>query len=220
LIPVNTEDFLPSYADYYGFVAATIYLFAGFISPELLCTERRTGMLGVYLASPLDRPTYLLGKALAVFLLLLLVTLGPPLLMLIAFSLQNLGPDGFAEWMRVFGRILAASAVTGGLYTAVSLAVAATTDRSTTATAAILALIPGSAIITDLLVDIGDVDANVRLANLLFLPRALTYRIHDERGGWPASINPTWTLWLAVIAWILASIGWVWYRYRTLLVRR
>ena len=66
LIPVNTEDFLPTYAGYYGFVAATIYLLAGFVSPELLCADRRTGLLGVYLASPLNRPFYLIGKAIAV----------------------------------------------------------------------------------------------------------------------------------------------------------
>lgn len=220
LIPIDTQDFLPTYAEYYGFVAATIYLLAGFVSPELLCADRRTGLLGVYLSSPLTRPNYLYGKAIAVFLMLLLVTLGPPLLMLIAFSLQNMGPDGFVEWLRVFARIVASSAVIGVLYTAVSLAVAATTDRIPVATATILALIPGSAVVTDLVVDIADIDPTVRLLNLLFLPRALIFRIHDESGGWPASDNPTWTLWVAVAVWTLAAVGWIWYRYRTLLVRR
>ncbi|MGF1596493.1 MAG: ABC transporter permease [Acidimicrobiales bacterium] len=221
IVPVGTEEFLPTYAGYYGFVAATIYLLAGFVSPELLCADRRTGLLGVYLASPLSRPTYLMGKALSVFAMLLLVTLGPPLLMLIAFSLQNLGPDGFGEWLRVFGRILISSAVIGSLYTAVSLAVGATTDRTSVATATILALIPGSATITDIVVDLGEVTPHLRLLNLLFLPRALIFRIHGEiEGGWPASENPTWTLWLACAAWVGLSVGWIWYRYRTLLVRR
>ncbi len=220
LIPIDTEQFLPTYAEYYGFVAATIYLLAGFVSPELLCADRRTGLLGVYLASPLDRPNYLLGKAISVFSMLLLVTLGPPLLMLIAFSLQNMGPDGFAEWMRVFGRILASSAVIGALYTAVSLAVSATTDRIPVATATILALIPGSAIVTDIMVNEADVTPYARYFNLLFLPRALIFRIHGERGGWSAAENPTWMLWVACLAWTGGSIAWIWYRYRTLLVRR
>lgn len=220
LIPVDTEEFLPSYADYYGFVAATIYLLAGFVSPELLCSDRRTGLLGVYLASAMNRVNYLIGKAIAVFLMLLLVTLGPPLLMLIAFSLQNMGPDGFVEWMKLFGRIVLSSFVLGGLYTTVSLAVSATTDRITVATATVLALIPGSGIITDILANEADVTPHVRLANLLFLPRALIYRIHDESGGWSTVENPTWTLWLAAAAWAAASVGWIWYRYRRLLVRR
>lgn len=220
LIPVGTEEFLPTYAEYYSLVAATIYLLAGFVSPELLCADRRTGLLGVYLASPLDRPNYLLGKAMSVFLLLLLVTLGPPLLMLIAFSLQNMGPDGFVEWIKVFGRIIASSAVIGGLYTAVSLAVSATTDRIPVATATVLALIPGSAVVTDIMVTEAGLSPQFRLLNLLFLPRALIFRIHEETGGWPSSQNPTWSLWLACAAWTLAAVGWIWFRYRTLLVRR
>lgn len=220
LIPINTEDFLPTYAEYYGFVAATIYLLAGFVSPELLCSDRRTGLLGVYLAAPLTRPTYLLGKGIAVLLLLLLVTLGPPLLMLVAFSLQNMGPDGFVEWIEVFGQIVVSSLVMGVMYTAISLAVAATTDRITVATATTMALIPGSGIITDIMANEAGLDPSIRLANLLFLPRALIFRIHDESGGWPAVDNPTWTLWLAWAAWTVGSLAWVWYRYRRLLVRR
>ena len=220
LIPVNTEDFLPTYAGYYGFVAATIYLLAGFVSPELLCADRRTGLLGVYLASPLNRPFYLIGKAIAVFILLLAVTLGPPLLMLIAFSLQNLGPDGFGNWIETLVKILISSAVLGILYTAVSMAIAATTDRIAVATATTLAIIPGSAIVTDVLVGEADVDPAFRLANLLFLPRALIFRIHGESGGWPTGENPTWTLTLAWLLWTGAAVGWIWFRYRRLLVRR
>jgi len=220
LLPIDADPFLPTYAEYYGFVAATIYLLAGFVAPELLCSDRRSGLLGVYLASPLNRPSYLVGKAISVFLMLLLVTLGPPLLMLIAFSLQNMGPDGFVEWIKVFLRIVASSFVLGALYTALSLAISATTDRLTVATATVLAVIPGSGIVTDILAGEADLSSHIRLANLLFLPRALIFRIHDESGGWPSLQNPTWTLWLAWAAWTGASIGWIWYRYRTLLVRR
>jgi ABC-2 type transport system permease protein len=220
LVPVDTEQFLPTYAEYYGFVAATIYLLAGFVSPELLCSDRRTGLLGVYLASPLTRPFYLVGKAISVFLLLLMVTLGPPLLMLIAFSLQNLGPDGFGSWIGVLVKIVVSSAVLGLLYTAVSMAIAATTDRLAVATATTLAIIPGSAIVTDVLVNEADLDPVFRLANLLFLPRALIFRIHGETGGWPTTHNPTWTLVVAWLAWTGASVVWIWFRYRNLLVRR
>ncbi len=217
---IDTEQFLPTYAAYYGYVAAAIYLLAGFVSPELLCPDRRTGLLGVYLASPLNRPFYLVGKAISVFIMLLLVTLGPPLLMLIAFSLQNMGPDGFGAWIEVLAKIVVSSAVLGILYTALSMAVSATTDRLAVATASVLALIPGSAVVSDVMVDQAELNPVLRLANLLYLPRALIFRIHGETGGWPANDNPTWSLWLAWAGWTGAAVAWIWLRYRTLLVRR
>jgi len=220
LIPIGTQDFLPTYAEYYALVVAALYLFAGLICPELLCTDQRTGMLGVYLASPLDRPRYLMGKAVSVMLLLLVVTLGPPLLTLIAFTLQNEGPDGFGQWITVFGQIVASSAVVGAIYGAVGLAISASTDRRVVATATILSVIPGSAIVTDILVNDGGMPAALRLANVMFLPRAIVHRIHGERGGWPVSENPTWTLWLAFFGWLTLSVVWIWYRYRDLVVRR
>ncbi len=214
------EAFLPTYAGYYGFVIAAIYLFAGFITPELLAPDRRSGMLGVYLASPLNRATYLLGKAIAVLLLLLIVTFGPPMLMLIAFSLENSGPDGFVEWIKVFGQILAGSAAMGVIFASIGLAISASTDRVVVATATILAALPASAIATDVLVDVADLTPYLRLANLPNLPREIIFRIHGERGLWGATDNPTWTVYLAGVAWCAASLAFVWFRYRRLLVRR
>lgn len=221
LLPDDLEEgFLPTYAGYYGFVIAAIYLLAGFVTPELLCPDRRTGMLGVYLASPLNRPTYLIGKGLAVLVLLMIVTVGPPLLMLIAFSLESSGPDGVVDWIRVFLRILAGSLVMGVLFTAIGLAISATTDRVVVATATVLALMPASAVATDLLVDFAELTPHLRLANLPNLPRELIFRIHGERGLWGTNTNPTWTLWLAFAAWTSAALGFIWVNYRRLLVRR
>jgi len=214
------EAFLPTYAGYYGYVIAAIYLFAGFITPELLAPDRRSGMLGVYLASPLNRATYLLGKAIAVLLLLLIVTFGPPMLMLIAFSLENSGPDGFVEWIKVFGQIFAGSAAMGVIFASIGLAISASTDRVVVATATILAALPASAIATDQLVDTAELSPLLRLANLPNLPREIIFRIHGERGLWGAADNPTWTVYLAGAAWTVASIAFVWIRYRRLLVRR
>ena len=214
------EAFLPTYAGYYGYVIAAIYLFAGFITPELLAPDRRTGMLGVYLASPLNRATYLLGKAIAVLLLLLIVTFGPPMLMLIAFSLENSGPDGFLEWVKVFGQIFAGSAAMGVFFASIGLAISASTDRVVIATATILAALPASAVATDVLVDLAELSPNIRLANLPNLPREAIYRIHGERGLWGPTDNPTWTIYLAAAAWVVVSLAFVWFRYRRLLVRR
>ena len=111
---LENTDLLPTYADYYGFISAAIVVFTAFVAPELLCTDRRTGMLGLYLASPLTRDTYLLAKAIATVALLALVTLGPPLFLLIGLTIVGQGPDGPLDLLTLLGRI-----VLGGLAVAV-----------------------------------------------------------------------------------------------------
>ncbi len=218
------EGLLPTYAGYYSYIVGAIYLFAGFVAPLLLCTDRRTGLLGVYLASPLNRPSYLLGKALATLILLLLVTLGPPLLMLIAFTLESTGPDGFVEWIEVFAKIVLSSLVMGAMFAVVAMAVSAATDRWVVATAAVILIMPGSAIVTDVLVNEADLNSALRLFNIPNLPRELIFRIHGEATGgaslWRPQENSTWTLWAAWFGYIATGVGFIWARYRKLLVRR
>lgn len=228
---IDAQEFLPSYAGYYGAVVGAIYLFAAFIAPLLLCTDRRTSLLGVYLASPLNRPTYLLGKAIATVLLLLIVTLGPPLLMLIAFTLESEGPGSFFEWIEVFFKIVLSSLTMGVMFAALSLAISSVSDRWIVPAAAIILIMPGSAIVTDVLIWEADLSPMLHLLNLPNLPRELIYRIHGEArqsfsspGGngslWRESENSTMSLWLAWLGYVGASIAFIWYRYRQLLVRR
>ncbi|MEJ7585849.1 MAG: ABC transporter permease subunit, partial [Acidimicrobiales bacterium] len=110
-------------------------MFVAVVAPEILCTDRRTGMLGVYLASPLTRDTYLLAKALATLIVLAFVTIGPPLLMLIAFIVQGEGPDGVAGVALTVVRILGSGLAISILYTAFSMGVSSLTDRKAFATA-------------------------------------------------------------------------------------
>ncbi|MDA3039865.1 MAG: ABC transporter permease subunit [Actinomycetota bacterium] len=226
VLPENlrAEGILPTYASYYGYVIAAIYLFASFLAPQILCTDRRTGLLGVYLASPLSRPLYLVGKALTALLLLLTVTLGPPLLMLLAFSLESAGPDGFVDWITVLFHIVVSSIVMGVLFTALALGISAATDRSMVASAAIALLLPGSAVITDLLVYEANFSPLLHVANLSNLPRELIFRIHGEGGSeaslWPPSEVATIWLWTAWLVIVLTSLSFLWVQYRRLLVRR
>lgn len=220
LLPDDIADaFLPSYADYYGFIIAAIFLFTAFVAPELLCTDRRTGMLGVYLASPLDRRTYLAGKGLATAGILALVTTGPPLLLLIALSLEGSGPEGWTAAVQLLWRIIASGLVVTGIYTAISLAVSATTDRKGAAMASIVGIIVGSSVVGVTLAETLN-RPNLRVISLLGLPQALVHRIHDEVP------NPEWIdvdttpMVLVALGVTVLGLAWTWDRYRRLTVRR
>ena len=60
----------------------------------------------MYLSTPLNRRTYLASKALAVGLTLALVTLGPPILLLLGYTVEGVGPDGVDGWLTVLFRIV------------------------------------------------------------------------------------------------------------------
>ncbi|MEM7272996.1 MAG: ABC transporter permease subunit [Actinomycetota bacterium] len=221
LLPGDLEDgFLPTYAEYYGFITAALFLFAAFVAPELLCTDRRTGMLGVYLASPLDRRSYLLGKTLAISSILAIVTIGPPLLLLIALSLADSGPDGFVEGIEIGLRIIGAGALMSAFFASISMAVSATTDRRGAATATILGLLVGSTAVANGLVEAGDQSNLFLLGDLVSLPLELTFRIHQETGDWTANEVSTGAMTLAAVGIIAACSAWIWDRYRRMLVRR
>jgi ABC-2 type transport system permease protein len=218
---VRFPDVIPSYADYYGFVWAAIFVFVAFVAPELLCTDRRTGLIGLYLASPLTRGTYLLAKAAAVAVVLGIVTLGPPLFMLVARTIAGSGPDGPGEVALVLVRVLASGLVMTALYGALSLAVAATTTRKAAASAAIVVILIGSAAVASALADGVGTSPLVRLLDLLNLPIELVYRVYGETSpNQTAGQVSTAALSAAYVAWTAAFAAFVVARYRRLAVTR
>ncbi len=209
---------LPTYGAYYGFIASALVIFATFVAPEALCPDRRTGLFGLYLASPLTRDTYLIAKAAAVSGLLAIATLGPPVLLLVANVLQGIGPDGPGEVALLAIRVLAAGSVIALYYTALSLAVASMTDRRAVASAGILLLLLVTAAVSGTLVEGVGLPDWVYVFNLNVIPFELAFRIYGEPGNLPQL--STAALAVAVPAWTVAGAIVVWTRYRRLRVVR
>jgi ABC-2 type transport system permease protein len=215
------QNLVPSYADYYSFISAAIVVFSAFVAPELLCTDRRTGMLGLYLASPLTRTSYLAAKATAVVVLLALVTLGPPLLMLLAFTIIGQGPDGPGALLTLLGRVLLGGIVVAVLHASLSLAASSTTTRKAAASAAVILVLLASTAVADALVQGAGGPPELFCLNLLGLPFELVLRIYGE-----PSVDPeiagiaTGTLVAAYVGWTLLFAGFTWVRYQRLAVDR
>lgn len=217
----GNREILPTYGAYYGFVWAAILVFVAFVAPEVLCTDRRNGLLGLYLASPLNRDTYLVAKALAVTGAISLVTLGPPLLYLIGLTLNGRGPDGFDGFLSVLGRTLVAGLVVALLHMSLSFAVASTTTRRAAASAAIIMILLASSIFAEVVVNSGGLDENFLVFDILFLPFELVFRIfgtgHVDRSFAAMS---TWTIVGAYAAWTIALAAFVRFRYQRIDVTR
>lgn len=214
----DARTLIPEYSDYYGFIISAIVLFVTFVAPEALCPDRRSRVLSLYLASPLTRMTYLAAKAASVGLVILLVTLGPPLLLLLGLALQGEGPDGFLGFLTVLGRIVLSGTMFAALFSAVSMAIASLTDRRAVAAASTLLLVIGSQIVAATWRFGLDGPPEAILVSLTAAPMLLVEHIYAE----PGAIENLTTVDLAagVTAWTLAGAAVAIWKYRSLQVTR
>ena len=215
----DTADIeLPSYGEYYTFVIAAIMAFVAIVAPEVLCTDRRTGMLGVYLAAPLDRDTYLVAKSAAIGFALSLVCLGPPLFMLIANVLQSQGPEGFVDIVDTLWRVLVAGLAVTALYTGITVGITSLTDRKFIAMAAIMLLFLVSLSTAGIIQGVGGAKGIFCIAPTP-LSLELAARVHGERTQIMDGV-PSATVWLAWAAWTFGGFALARNRLRHLPVTR
>lgn len=219
LLPGEIEnEVLPTYAEYYGFISAAIILFVAAVGPEVLCPDRRSGVLGLYLASPLTRDSYLVAKVLAVLPVLATVTLGPPLLLLVGLTLADSGPEGLGDFLLLLLRVAAAGLAVAGAYTALSLAAASLTERRAVASGGIILFLLTISTATSALVEGADADVRLHLLNLFLVPFELATRIYGDAGSEPRL--STASLVAANLAWVLAAGALTRWRYQRLRVTR
>ena len=224
LVPADVDrarDLAPTYSEYYGFVTAAIVLFIVFSAPEALCPDRRHRSMSLYLASPLTRDTYLVAKALAVFSVLCLVTIGPLLLLLIGYVLQSNGPDGPLGVLAQLARILGAGTAVAVFGTAFALALASLTDRKGLATGGALIVLFGSHVVA------GTLEFGLKLAEGTFLlslfvaPFEVAARVLDAPAGQTATPgSPNAVVFLAATAWVALFSVLVYVRYASLKITR
>jgi hypothetical protein len=214
IVPASAvrDQFLPTYPQYYGFITSALVVFAVFVAPEALCPDRRNGLLGYYLAAPLTRLSYVVSKVVAVFTLLLLTTLGPPLLLMIAFMLQGIGPDGPFDVAVLALRVLASGVLVSTVYTAVSLGVSSLTDSRAFAAAGTLLVIVVSGVVTGALVGGASAPHALLAGNLTAAPFGLVFRIYGD-ADFDSEVS-TVALVIGVAGWTLLGFGTLWARYR------
>ena len=202
------------YPGYYGFITLAIVLFASLVAPEVLVSDRRNGMLALYLSTPLRRSTYLVAKGLAVAGTLALVTLFPPLLMLIGYTVDGYGPDGLSNWLLVLVRIVISGFAVSAALTAISMAASSLTDRRAFAAIAVVLVAMATPVLAAAFVEGAELSPYWRLIDVFSMPFELVFRIFGQPGNFPElstisvlAVNLVWTVGgLAVVAWRYSRI--------------
>jgi ABC-2 type transport system permease protein len=208
-------DDLISYGEYMFIIGSALALFAALVAPEALCPDRRTGMLGLYLAGPLDRTRYVVAKAAAVLAVMLLITVGPLLFMLLSFVLAGFGPPA-AEIPELLLRIVAAGVATALLYASLSLAVSSFTTRRAAAAVGVVLLLLGPSSVVRSAIESADAPNELDLVSAPFVASDLAYRIFGEArdDGEPVSELSTWLVAGGLGTTILLGLLICWLRYR------
>ena len=204
---------LVPYRQYLTGVGVVIMLFAGILTPELLCPDRRDNVLSLYLSTALDRRSYVAGKILASVVPLLGVTLVPVLLLFVGNTI-------FAEHAIVYlgdhwadlGRILAAGLLLASYYSLLGLAIASLTTRRAFALGAFAGVCLITTAISGTLVFGLGLDSHLQLLGLARIPLVATRSLYPGGDLGEHPLASGWW-WLAAATVMLLSLATLARRY-------
>lgn len=216
---------LPSHSDYYGMVALVILVFAAVVAPELLCRDRREGVIDLYLVRPLTGSDYILARWSA-FLAVMAVSLWlPQFVLLIGLSMGDPAPVSYLRehWLDI-PRFLAAGVVFAAYTTTLALLTASFTTRRAYASVFLVGLF---VITTPFTIGLaseieGAAGQWISMFDLTHIPVHVNDLIFGEVNMLtdeleaPAGALPAWVLVSWYVAWTLVPGGFLWLRYQRL----
>jgi ABC-2 type transport system permease protein len=216
--PTLDSSLLPSprlYSDFDGLIALPLLLFAGLVAPDLLCPDRRERVLTLYFVAPITRVHYVAAKLGALFLLLLLMTVLPAILLFLAGLVLAGDPLGFVrDNVKDLPSIVLAGGVLALYFASVAVAVAAFNDRRHYASGSYVGILLVSSIASGILVNRMHFSHHERFAvlDLATLPLQVdrwifAQQLHPNLSGW-VYLGTT----LAMIAVALFLTGWQYLR--------
>ena len=129
------------HSGYYQIVSIILFLFAAIIAPELLCPDRRDGVINLYLVRPLTPTDYVVGRWLAFFSITLAIVYFGQVILLVGLTLAAAEPPDYLRdhWLDI-PRFLGAGLVVALFTTTLPMAVSAFTTRRAYAAAFVIGL--------------------------------------------------------------------------------
>lgn len=145
---------LPSHEDYYELVSMVLFLFAAIVGPELLCPDRRDGVIHLYLVRPITPTDYVAARWLALLTVTLALVYSGQLVLWLGLVLSAADPGEYLgqNWLDI-PRILGAGLVVAVFLATAPLAVASFTDRRAYAAAFLIGLFIISATVSGALTE-------------------------------------------------------------------
>lgn len=150
---------LPSHADYYGIAGVILLLFAAVVGPELVCPDKRTGLISLYLVRPITRLDYAAARWLALLVVMLVIAYLPQVVLLVGLVLGADSPGSYLadNWLDI-PRFIGAGAALAVYVTTLALLAASYTTRRSYAAAFLVGLFLVSAALVGAVTDNVDTD--------------------------------------------------------------
>ena len=214
---------LPSHSDYYGIASIVFFVLAAVGAPELLCPDRRDGVIHLYLVRPLTRSDYIIGRWGAFFSVMLVAAWVPQVILLIGLTMGGPEPvDYFLEnWLDI-PRFLGAGAAIAAYTTNLALLTAAFTTRRAYASVFLIGLFVITTGFTTGLAAYyeGTLGQWISMFNLTNIPVHVNDLIFGEVSAItevaPAGEFSAWILVGWYLLWTLVPAGILWMHYRRL----
>lgn len=121
---------LPSHSDFYGIASMVLFVFASVVAPELLCRDRREGVIHLYLVRPISGTDYVAARWAAFFTVMVAAAWLPQVILFAGLSMGDPDPTGYLaqHWLDI-PRFLLAGAVMAAYITTLALLTASFTTR-------------------------------------------------------------------------------------------
>ena len=214
---------LPSHSDFYGIASIFFFVFSAVVAPELLCPDRRDGVIHLYLVRPLTGTDYIVARWLAFLAVSVAVAWLPQLVLLVGRVMGNPDPVDYlrTNWLDI-PRILASGAAMAAYTTTLGMLVAAYTTRRAYASVFLVGLfVVTTPFTTAMAMEIGGTAGRwISMFNLTNIPVHVNDLIFNDVSGItraaPARELAAWIRVAWYFLWVLVPGGVLLNRYRRL----
>jgi ABC-2 type transport system permease protein len=214
---------LPSHGDYYGIAAIILFIFAAVVAPELLCRDRREGVINLYLVRPITGGDYVAARWGAFFTVMLAAAWLPQIILFLGLSGGAADPLVYTRehWLDV-PKFLASGIVMAAYATTIAMLVAAFTLRRAYASVFLVGLFVVTTPFTIGLASeiegpVGQWISMFNLANIpLYVVDVIFGSPSEMTEDMPAVQLPAMTKWLWYLGWTFIPGAILWWRYRRL----
>lgn len=214
---------LPSHSDYNGIASILMFVFAALVGPELLCRDRRDGVINLYLVRPLTGSDYVASRWAALLVVMTAAAWLPQIILFLGLSMGDPKPIDYLanHWLDI-PKFLTAGLAMAAYATTLALLVSSFTSRRAYASVFLVGLFVITAPFTvGLAREVeGAAGQWISMFNLTSIPVHVNDLIFGQRSEVtdeaPARLFPAWVLVGWYFLWTLGPGAVLWARYRRL----